>query len=98
MLKKFKGENMKVAVPMDMDTISNADSAKYFLIFKIEEKEVIDTKTLLTLEEMLKEKPNAVIVNKHEKFNGKMENYFCEKNDVDVCILEFIEGNLEKIE
>ncbi|WP_459201790.1 NifB/NifX family molybdenum-iron cluster-binding protein [Methanococcus sp. CF] len=89
---------MKVAVPMDMDTISDVDFAKYFLIFKIEEKEVVDTKTLLNLEEMLKEKPNAIIVNKREKFNGKMESFFCEQNDVDVCILEFIEEKLEKIE
>lgn len=62
---------MKVVVPMDMDTISEVESAKYFLIFKIEEKEVVDTKTLLTLEEMLKEKPSAIILNKNEKFNGK---------------------------
>ncbi|ABO35729.1 conserved hypothetical protein [Methanococcus maripaludis C5] len=89
---------MKVAVPMNMDTISDVEFAKYFLIFKIEEKEVVDTQTLLTPEEMLKEKPNAIIVNKREKFNGKMESFFCEQNDVDACILDFIEGNLEKIE
>lgn len=89
---------IKVAVPMDMDIISNVESAKYFLMFKISEKEVIDTKTVLNLEEMLKEKPNAVILNEKKKFNAKFESYFCEIEDVDKCILEFIEGKLEKIE
>ncbi|ABR55152.1 conserved hypothetical protein [Methanococcus vannielii SB] len=89
---------INVAVPMDMDAISSVKSANYFLIFKISEKEVVDTKTVLSFEEMLKEKPNAIILNEQKKLNAKFESYFCEFEDVDKCILEFIEGKLEKIE
>ncbi|AAB98315.1 hypothetical protein MJ_0327 [Methanocaldococcus jannaschii DSM 2661] len=99
--------NMKVAISMDVDKISNSfEDCKYFLIVRIDDNEVKSTKVIFNDESgkksIVKENVNAIICKNiseenYKKFSKKIEIYHAEGDDVDKNISLFIEGELSKI-